>query len=496
MSAPRTKHRSFVSSRHLRSRSLIFSIIAGAFWACSSNIELLPLGPDQGEGDDPTDVSIQPEQPGPEPVPSGTGGGDSTGRGEVTDPTRLVQPGGSGSAGASAADMSMSAAGSGGAAGAGMTAMGGAPALPTCADADADGLCDMLDLCPSVADDGSDRDGDGTPDACDKCPELMAQDDSQDIDADGKPDACDACGIGIPLGLQPLFYFPLDEVGASATAVNLGSVRQTGSYVGAVERGLAGVSDPAGRAARFVGSSGGAFSRVVLPNVARFPSTALTATFWIRTNQTGDYSVLSYAITGSSNEFGVIVEDARLRLTLQTSTFEATDVSRAAITDGTWHFVALTWQDTLAQFYFDGEAVGAPVITEAGYELLEGVAVAVEGPLQLSAGGTLVFGQDQDSVDGGYNAAQALVGGLDEVAIYDRVLSPEQIRSIYTATTCGERCDGTDNDGDGKTDEGFLGSSPECAAPSCDAIAESSAFGSGDYFSSANPAVPLSCNFF
>jgi len=82
------------------------------------------------------------------------------------------------------------------------------------------------------------------------------------------------------------------------------------------------------------------------------------------------------------------------------------------------------------------------------------------------------------------------------VAIFDRALSPQQIRSIYTGTTCGERCDGLDNDGDGKLDEGFLGSSPECAAPSCDAIAESSAFGSGDYFSSSNPAVPLSCNFF
>lgn len=324
----------------------------------------------------------------------------------------------------------------------------------------------------------------------------MAQDDSQDVDGDGTPDACDPCGIGVPLALGPMFYFPLDEQGASATAVNLGSVRQTGSYVGPVERGLAGVSDPAGHAARFVGSQAGAFSRVVLPNVQRFPSTALTATFWIRTNQTGDYSVISYAINGSSNEFGVIVENDRLRLTLQTSTFEASDVSRAAITDGAWHFVALTWEETLAQFYFDGEPVGSPVQTEAGFEVLERVSVPVAGPLALSPGGTLVLGQDQDSIDGGYSAAQALVGGLDEVAIYDRALSPEQIRSIYTGTTCGERCDGVDNDGDGKLDEGFLGSSPACPAPSCDAIAESSAFGSGDYFSSANPAVPLSCNFF
>ena len=465
---------------------------AAGFWACSSNIDLQPLDPKQGQGADAQEVAVQPELPAPQG--SGTGGGSSV-RAEVTEPSMLAQPGGNGSAGAGSADPAMNAAG--GAAGAGMTAgMGGAPALPACPDADGDGQCDSVDLCPGVADDGTDRDGDGTPDACDKCPDVMAQDDSQDVDADGTPDACDPCGIGVPLALQPMFYFPLDEQGASATAVNLGSVRQTGSYVGPVERGLAGVSDPAGHAARFVGSQSGAFSRVVLPNVQRFPSTALTATFWIRTNQAGDYSVISYAINGSSNEFGVVVENDRLRLTLQTSTFEASDVSRAAITDGAWHFVALTWEETLAQFYFDGEAVGAPVRTEAGFEVLERVSVPVAGPLQLSSGGTLVLGQDQDSLDGGYSAAQALVGGLDEVAIYDRALSPQQIRSIYTGTTCGERCDGLDNDGDGKLDEGFLGSSPECAAPSCDAIAESSAFGSGDYFSSSNPAVPLSCNFF
>ena len=487
MSVLQKSRRSLGSSRP-RSSSLVVLAAAG-IWACSSGIDLQPVET-EGQGDDSQDVAVQPELPALE-----TGGmGGSAGRSETTQPSMLAQPAGNGSAGAGSVDPSINA---GGAAGAGRNdGMGGSPVLPACADADGDGQCDSVDLCPNVADDGTDRDGDGIPDACDKCPAVLAQDDSQDVDADGTPDACDACGIGVPLALQPLFYFPLDERGASATAVNLGSVRQTGSYVGPVERGLAGISDPAGHAARFVGAQNGAFSRVVLPNVQAFPSTALTATFWIRTRQPGDYSVISYAVTGSSNEFGVIVENDRLRLTLQTSTFEASDVSRAAITDGAWHFVALTWEETLAQFYFDGEAVGSPVPTEAGFEVLERVSVPVAGPLELSPGGTLVLGQDQDSLDGGYSAAQALVGGLDEVAIYDRALSPEQIRSIYTGTTCGERCDGVDNDGDGKLDEGFLGSSPACAAPSCDAIAESSAFGSGDYFSSSNPAVPLSCNFF
>ena len=45
--------------------------------------------------------------------------------------------------------------------------------------------------------------------------------------------------------------------------------------------------------------------------------------------------------------------------------------------------------------------------------------------------------------------------GTSAYRSYDRA---HEIRAIFTGTTCGERCDGVDNDRDGKTDEGFLGS--------------------------------------
>ncbi|MEO8178628.1 MAG: LamG-like jellyroll fold domain-containing protein [Deltaproteobacteria bacterium] len=462
-----------------------------ALWACSSSIELKPLedqtaglnpepaGPD-GSGGSPSNEPSDAKQD-----PGGQGG---TVGGEVTGPTPLAT--GNGGAGGGSTDGRDDAV-----AGAGGGTQPPPLMPPACADADGDTLCDAVDLCPNVADDGADRDADGRPNACDLCPDV-AQDDSRDADADGKPDACDSCGIGVAIALSPLFYFPLDEAATAATAINLGSVGQTATYLGPVERGLAGVSDPRGRAIRMAGQEGTEFSRVTLLNARAFPSTALTAMFWVRTEQEGDYAVLSYAIPTSQNEFGIVIEGGLIRLTLQSSTFVADDLSASRITDGTWHFVALTWQGTRAQFYFDGEAAGSPLITEAGFELIERAAIPVAGPLHLSPGGALVFGQDQDGVNSGFSAAQALAGGLDEVAIYDRVLSPEQIRSIFTATTCGERCDGVDNDADGTVDEGFLGSAPACAAASCAAIAaSSSAFGFGDYFSSADPEVPLTCSF-
>lgn len=459
---------------------LVAIAAAAGFWACSSSIELKPVDDQTSESENPPPDDAAGSDPAGTAAGSNGVRGSQTAGGEITNPV-FVNPGGAGggagSNGPAASGNSGPAPatlpGTGGTApmGTGGAAGAGAGGAPACADADGDGRCDDVDACPNDKDDGTDRDGDGIP------------------------DACDTCGIGFALGLAPLFYFPLDETVATTTAANLGSVRQTGTYVGPIEHGWAGVSDPQGRAPRFLGEADGAFSRVELLNVAAFPSTALTATFWLRTSQSGDYVVISYAVAGSANEFAVIVERDRVIVTLQSSTFQALDIDRNRITDGTWHFVALTWDSTRAQYYFDGEAVGAPLITEAGYEIAESVSVPVTGPLALHPGGVLVLGQDQDSLDGDFSFEQALVGGLDEVAIYDRVLSPEQIRGIFTATTCGERCDGIDNDGDGKIDEGFLGSSPACPAASCGDIAATSGFGPGEYYSSITPGTTMMCYF-
>lgn len=109
----------------------------------------------------------------------------------------------------------------------------------------------------------------------------------------------------------------------------------------------------------------------------------------------------------------------------------------------------------------------------------------------------MILGQDQDALNGGFQTSQALDGGLDELSIFDRALSLEELQAIFESTTCGERCDGVDNDGDGTIDEGFQGSAPACPArPNCQAILESgSALGTGTYFLAADPNAPATCVF-
>jgi hypothetical protein len=366
-----------------------------------------------------------------------------------------------------------------------------------CLDTDDDGSCDVDDPCPTIANAATtDRDQDGRPDACDRCPDLANQDDAADVDQDGVPDACDTCGINVALAQQPMFYFPLDEEQFSGAAANLGSVDQQGTYTGPVTRALRGVADPNGRAVRMAGQQGGQFSRVTMLNVLEFPTTALTALFWVRTTQTTDFSIISYATDTSQNEFGIIFEGDAIRITLNNSTFATGDILASDMADGTWHFIAITWEQTVANVYFDGVLAGPPVQTSAGFEVMTPQSSLVTGPLSLRPGGVLILGQDQDGLNTGFSATQALTGGLDEVAIYDHALSNAQIQEIMRATTCGETCDGRDNDGDGRTDEGFLGSAPGCPAASCQAILDAGeAFGTGTYFLTTNPTVPATCAF-
>ncbi len=72
--------------------------------------------------------------------------------------------------------------------------------LSSSADQDGDGVRDLCDNCPAIAnEDEMDSDGDGLGDACDSCP-FVANRDQHDTDADGIGDVCDEDrdGDGVP----------------------------------------------------------------------------------------------------------------------------------------------------------------------------------------------------------------------------------------------------------------------------------------------------------
>ncbi|MBN2799441.1 MAG: carboxypeptidase regulatory-like domain-containing protein [Deltaproteobacteria bacterium] len=266
-------------------------------------------------------------------------------------------------------------------------------------------------------------------------------------------DTCAPCGSDAVAALGPVALWRLNETSGGVAVDEVGG--HDALIRDAVVLGVPSPVQDGGTAAMFTAD---AQSRITLANFSDFPTDELSVLFWVRSN--GQYAGLtaqnatpfSYGVTGSFNEVLLYNLDA-----YNPYLNEASSGTTAALADGLWHHLATTWRasDGELQVYVDGELVwyghkqaGAP----------------------LQAGGTLVLGQEQDSLDGGFDASQALMGGLDDVAIFDRVLNAEEVARVARVGSCEEVCDGRDNDGDGRVDEGSQGTGSACPLASCEEL--------------------------
>ena len=94
--------------------------------------------------------------------------------------------------------------------------------------------------------------------------------------------------------------------------------------------------------------------------------------------------------------------------------------------DGVWHHICLSWERSSGSWklYKDGE------IKQQGTDFQKGFTVR--------AGGSLVLGQDQDSVGGGFDADQSFKGMLSNVNVWDRKLTDTQIKEMSTSCLLDE----------------------------------------------------------
>ena len=221
------------------------------------------------------------------------------------------------------------------------------------------------------------------------------------------------------LASNPVVYYRLDETDKSngQTAANLGSAAD-GTYVASVQN----VTDPlptiGGNAAGFDATGN---DRVRLSSLASFPTTQVTATTWVRGDAAAnsEATIYSYDVSGQGNEFLLINQSGKWRIFVDGTT-AITSVTEAEVLDGDWHHIAVTWDSTTgdANFYLDA------VLQDT---------VNLEMGTSLATGGTLVLGQEQDGLDTGYNASQRLIGDLDEFALFNTVLTQDQITAQFNA---------------------------------------------------------------
>uniref|UniRef100_A0A3Q3LE17 Chromobox homolog 6b n=1 Tax=Mastacembelus armatus TaxID=205130 RepID=A0A3Q3LE17_9TELE len=152
---------------------------------------------------------------------------------------------------------------------------------------------------------------------------------------------------------------------------------------------------------------------------------AFTLCLWLRAAEGGIGTPLSYAVPEQPNELvllqglhtpaELLINDKVAQLPL--------NLSR-----GSWQHICVSWSQKGGawQAYQGGKLRGEGHALAAGHH--------------IRPGGVLVLGQEQDSLGGGFDSSQALVGELSQVGLWDRVLSSNQVASL---ARCGRVIQGS-----------------------------------------------------
>ena len=221
------------------------------------------------------------------------------------------------------------------------------------------------------------------------------------------------CGPQVLLDDDPVLYWRLGD--DDATAFDETAHAQHGTHSN-VSLGAAGVASDGDDAIELAGSVD---NLVSLAPVGAFPSTEFTIEVWVNSTGDTDGGLVSYAIPQTDNEI-YLDDPSSLDLMVAGTGIE----TEQDIVDGEWHHLAVTWRssDGRYRFFLDGEP-GA-----SGDGLATGAT--------LGGGGTLVVGQDQDTVGGGFDTGQAYLGRLDELVIFDTALPAATIAAHRDAILC------------------------------------------------------------
>ncbi|HEY3723659.1 MAG TPA: PQQ-dependent sugar dehydrogenase [Acidimicrobiia bacterium] len=224
------------------------------------------------------------------------------------------------------------------------------------------------------------------------------------------------------LANNPWTYWRLGDK-SGTTAADASPNARPGTYAGGV--GLLKVGAIAGDKNASV-SLDGANDNIIRKGITNFPTTAISAELWLKTSDTTkEAGIVSYAASSSADEFQL--RDYR---NLRVYVKGAVVTTGVALNDNQWHHLVVTWKSNggSIRVYKDGALAYKNTIP-------------VQAGTSLTGGGALVLGQEQDSVGGGFDPAQAFLGKLDEFALYRKVLAAAEAKADHdagaTAPVCG-----------------------------------------------------------
>ncbi|KAG9337642.1 hypothetical protein JZ751_028400, partial [Albula glossodonta] len=147
----------------------------------------------------------------------------------------------------------------------------------------------------------------------------------------------------------------------------------------------------------------------------------LSVCMWVKVD--GDYvgTLLSYATEDNDNKmvlYGRSSSQRSLDFVIGDPAYRELPVD--ALLDGRWHHLCVIWSAIEGRFwhYTDRRLTSTGSKFQKGYE--------------IPAGGSIILGQEQDSLGGGFDAAEAFVGRMAGFTVWNRVLSPGEVSGVAT----------------------------------------------------------------
>ncbi|OCT61798.1 pentraxin-4 [Xenopus laevis] len=143
---------------------------------------------------------------------------------------------------------------------------------------------------------------------------------------------------------------------------------------------------------------------------------------WVRTGASYLGTILSYATEDNDNKLVLhgrngAAYDA-LHFVIGDPVYRELPV--VPFLDGNWHHTCFIWSAIQGKywFYVDRRLASTGSRFQKGYE--------------IPPGGSLILGQEQDILGGGFDSAEAFVGNLAGFAMWNRALSPGEVSGIAT----------------------------------------------------------------
>ncbi|XP_078519246.1 pentraxin-4 [Lissotriton helveticus] len=143
---------------------------------------------------------------------------------------------------------------------------------------------------------------------------------------------------------------------------------------------------------------------------------------WVKTGATYLGTMLSYATEENDNKLVLHGRNSTNQGTIQFVIGDPAfrELPVVALLDNRWHHICIIWSSIQGKywFYVDRRLATTGSRFQKGYE--------------LPPGGSLVLGQEQDTIGGGFDRSEAFVGSLAGFAVWNRALSPGEVSGIAT----------------------------------------------------------------